>query len=700
MWYSGCAPLHILGFCALLNATSVLGADQPTFNDDVAPIVERRCAGCHRRGGAAPFALESYADVKRRASLIGAVVSTGTMPPWKPDRPVDAFIGERRLSTAERDTIMAWVRGGAIEGPNRATTAIAGPGDDLAAPDQLLTFDTRFHLYAEGVDTIRSFVLRAPLSTGRFVRAVAFEPGTGSIHHANIKIDYGDGSRRLDDQDDEPGFEGSSRDAVFPDGEFLGWTPGQRARVSAEAWWLPAGADVVVELHMVSTGKPELIAPTLGLTFTDRGPSRRPSMIRLGSQRIDIPAGQGHYESQDSYVLPVDVELLAVQPHAHARAKAIAAVAQRPDKNEEILIRIGDWDPRWQDTYRYKAPPYLPKGTRLEVRVTFDNSEQNSRIARPLRRATFGQRAQDEMGDVWLQVLARNADDRKTLTEEIGLKMLLEDTAGDETVVASRPADAWARQDLAACYEALGRREDALRQLRAAVALAPDSADGFYQLGTTLLKMRDGVAAAASLRRAIELKPQWSEAWNNLGVALLLQSDLSGAIRHFKAAAQLDPTNADALFNQGRVLAAQDEWKASLDAFRGALQLSPSDPDILIAAATSAAASAQTAAAVQFYRAVLDVEPQHAAAFTNLARLLASQQSEADRREAVQIAERAARAAPRNARVLAALAFSYHAMARHDEAIRTATHAYEIARAAGDAQLASEIRAELTKYGR
>jgi len=138
--------------------------------------------------------------------------------------------------------------------------------------------------------------LRHPieLPTGRYVKGLEFHPGVPrAVHHANVKIDRTRSSRRLDDDDPGPGFDGGGgRGAMFPDGHFLGWTPGQAPHMLADtAWRLDAGSDLVVEVHMVPTGKPERVQVRVGLFFTDEPPSRVPYMMRLGRQSIDIPAG-------------------------------------------------------------------------------------------------------------------------------------------------------------------------------------------------------------------------------------------------------------------------------------------------------------------------------------------------------------------------------------------------------------------------
>ena len=110
--------------------------------------------------------------------------------------------------------------------------------------------------------------------------------------------------------------------------------------------------------------------------------------------------------------MPVDVEVQAVQPHAHYRARSVRGDATLPDGTVKPLITIGDWDFRWQHVYRFVTPLKLPKGTRLSMRYTYDNSAENARNPEhPPKRARWGQRSSEEMGDLWIQVLTRDARD-------------------------------------------------------------------------------------------------------------------------------------------------------------------------------------------------------------------------------------------------------------------------------------------------
>ena len=298
-----------------------------TFTKDIAPLLFDRCGVCHHPEGPAPFSLLTYAAARQRARLIANVTKSRLMPPWKSEPGYGEFVGQRHLSDAEIDLIQRWAAGGAPEGdprdlpPPPTWTA----GWQLGNPDLVVSLPKPYTVRADGPDFSRTFVLPLPVTTVRYVKGFEFRPGNSAVvHHANIRIDRTPGSRRLDEADPAPGYQGLLLfSAVYPDGHFLGWTPGQVAPLLPRglAWRLNPGTDLVVEIHFVPTGKAEVVQPSIGLFFTDEPPERTPAMLRLGRQNIDIAAGQKDYVTTDSFVLPVDVEVLAVQPHAHYRAR-------------------------------------------------------------------------------------------------------------------------------------------------------------------------------------------------------------------------------------------------------------------------------------------------------------------------------------------------------------------------------------------
>jgi Flp pilus assembly protein TadD len=537
-----------------------------TYSKDIAPLVADRCEMCHHAGGSAPFALGTYADVKRRATLVASVTKSRYMPPWKADPSDGPFVGQHPLSEQEIALVQRWTDEGAPEGDPRDLPRPRQwtAGWQLGTPDLVVTLSEPYTLQAAGTDVFRIFVLPLPVSQTRFVRGLEFRPGNARVvHHANIRIDTTRASSALDEADAGPGYTGLiPRAAHYPEGHFLGWTPGQVAPLLPTdlSWRLDRNTDLVVEVHMQPSGKAEPVAPSIGLYFSDQPPTRTPAMLRLGRQSIDIPAGDRSYTITDSYVLPVDAGVEAVQPHAHYRAREIRGEATLPDGTKRPLIHIGDWDFRWQHVYQFVTPFWLPRGTTLSMEYTYDNSASNARNPEhPAKRARWGQRSSDEMGDLWIQVLTRDEPDLVALTRDFRTKVAAEDVIGYEMEIERLPADAGLHDDAALLYLELGKPERAVEHFQKTLALRGDAAPAHYNLGTALTLARKLDEAAYEYQRAIAIDPRYANAHNNLGNVFLAQKKYDEAIMEFTEVVRLQPDSATAQKNlaAAKTLAAQ-----------------------------------------------------------------------------------------------------------------------------------------------
>jgi tetratricopeptide (TPR) repeat protein len=677
-----------------------------SFNKDVAPVMFASCAPCHHPDGPAPFSLLTYADVARRGSLIAAVTHSRYMPPWKPEPGSGTFVGERRLSAEQIALIERWVQRGMVEGdPHDLPPAPTWtPGWQLGQPDLIVPLP-EYTLPADGRDVFRLFVVPVQRASARYVRGLEFRAASPAIHHANIRIDYSDASRRLDEADPEPGYEGLiSSSAEYPDGHFLGWTPGQVAPLAPHdlAWRLSPGADFVVQLHLRPTGKPERIHPLIGLFFSNEAPTRIPAMMRLGRQNIDIPAGDARYRSEDSYTLPVDVQVQAIQPHSHYRATQVRVSATLPDRTTRELIQIDRWDFAWQDVYRVSDPYWLPAGTEIHSQFTFDNSSRNPRNPEsPPQRALWGFRSSDEMADAWIQVLTRLDADRQRLVASFRRKATTEDAVGYELRLRMDPTNTVLHDELAAMYIELGRPDDALRHFAATATLRPASATAHHNLGTVFERMNRPGDATAEYERAVALDPRYARARINLGNMLLRRERVDEAAAQYREAIALDPDSAEAHNNLGRVLVGEGRLTEAVGHLNRALLVRPTYADAHFNLADALARQGLASAAIRHYRDALHERLDWPPALVGLSWILSSDRDPAVRRpdEAVQLAKRAIKASSGDdPTVLDALAAAHASAGQFDKAVTTATTALTVATRAGATDLARAIERRLELY--
>ena len=608
-------------------------SDTVTFNKDIAPIVFEHCTSCHRPGELAPFSLLTYEDVKSRASIVAAVTADRIMPPWLPEPGYGEFSGNRRLMDEQIDVIQRWVEGGAVEGdPSDRPPAPEWPEEwQLGEPDLVIEMQEPYTLQADVGEEFRNFVMPNPVQTARYVRAVELRPGNPRIvHHAQILIDRTPSSRELDEDDREPGFEGmfTASQAHSPSGFFLGWTPGKVSfgGVEGMSWRLEPNTDLVLELHLRPTGQPELIAATVGLYFTDQPPARSPFLLRLGSDTIDIPAGKRDYTIQDTYVLPVDVDVFSVYPHAHYLAKEMLGYATLPDGTTKWLIRINEWDFDWQDAYRFAEPMFLPKGTTLTMHYTYDNSADNMRNPhRPPQQVLYGPKSSDEMGDLWIQVFLRNRSDRAVLANDFARKNLQLQIAGYQQMVRIDPDFAAAHQNLGAAYQSLGRLDEAITHYRQALRVEPDNTGAHNNLASALQTMGKLDEAMSHYAEALRVNPDNAEAHNNMGTVLAAQGKLDEAVTQYREALRVNGDFADAHFNLGTGLVLQGKLDEAINHYRQALRVDPDQPQAHNNLGSALQALGRLGEAIGHYRRAVQLNGDLAAAHYNLGSVLQAQ---------------------------------------------------------------------------
>lgn len=604
-----------------------------TFSDDVAPILYRHCVTCHRPQGWSSFSLITFADVRPRARQIADVVARRVMPPWKPEPGHGGpFVGERRLADGDISMIQQWVDHGSAAGSVDRLPVVpsfADAGWQLGVPDLIISMSEPYTLPPGDRDVVRNFVIPVPLSRMHYVKGLEFQPSNRSVaHHANIRIDRTGASARLDQRDPAPGYNGiTPSSATFPDGHFLGWTPGQVPPLlpTGMAWALEPGSSLLVQMHLVPTGAPETIQLRIGFYFTDTPPTLAPAMLRLGRQNIDIPPGEARYIVSDTYTLPVDVQVQAIQPHAHLLAREMKADAILPDGTERSLIYIKDWDFHWQDAYRYKDPIALPRGTTLRMEYSYDNSTNNRHNPTvPPVRVRYGQQTSEEMGDLWLQVLPRQPAELALLRRDISRKELAEDLVGDESMLAAAPSEAGRHTNLANGYIRAGRIGDAIVQLREALRLDPDAAVAHNNLAATLVSAGHAEEATASFRQAIRLDPGNAFAHNGLGLILLGAGDATGALDEFATAARLEPMDAQAHNNLGITLQKLGRLDEAIEQYSRAAAIASSGAVLQYNLANALKLRGRLNEAIAAYTRVLALEPEHERSCFNLATVLES----------------------------------------------------------------------------
>ena len=552
---------------------------QVTFNRDIAPILFHYCSPCHRPGEGGPFPLLTYADAKARARQIAAVTSKRFMPPWLPEPQELRFADELHLSNEQITLLQMWVEQGAVEGASADLPPAPQfvPGWQLGRPDEIIEAKKPYTLPASGSDMYWNFIFRTPVDRTRWLKAIEIRPGEKrAVHHANILVDRNQSARRQEAEPGAgfPGMELKIESETFdPDSHFLFWKPGIVPRPEPEGMSLrlDTETDLVLNMHLQPSGKTEKIQPNLGLYFTDKPATLFPLLLQLENDRqLDIPPGEKHFLVTDEFTLPVDVDLLAIYPHAHYLGKDLEALATLPDGSAKTLIHIQRWDLNWQAVYRYADPVPLPKGTTISMRYVYDNSSENlANPNDPPRRVVAGNRSSDEMAHLWLQVLPRASSDGA-----FDPRMLLQENMARHNV-GKNPAEFEAHYNLAAMLQARGAQAEAIQHFELAVHLRPQDATANNALGASLLAAGRIGEAMPYLYAALRAQRDNFDAHYNLANALVSQDRFLEAIEHYRAAIRLHPDDANAEANLGGALAETGKLSEAKLHFQRALRINP-----------------------------------------------------------------------------------------------------------------------------
>lgn len=533
------------------NVVPLPAAGPLTFNHDVAPIVFAECAPCHRPGQAAPFNLLTYADVHKRARQIVEVTQSGYMPPWLPVAGHGRFANERRLDPHERETLARWAAEGAIEGNAANLPPLPEFSGEwrLGNPDLVVEMPA-YTLPAEGEDLYRNLVAAIPVTETRYVRGVEFLPGNARVvHHSFINVDETGQSRRLSGKDGQPGFGGMSipESAVMPGGQLLGWQPGKVPSFSPDglAWVLKKGSDLVLQMHLVPTGKPELVQPRIGFYFTAQPPRNSAFRIKMAALNLDIPAGEARYTAEQTYTLPADIQLMRVGAHAHFLARDIRAEAILPSGAITPLLTITNWDFKWQGDYQYAQPVVLPQGTKIVARFIYDNSTNNVRNPHhPPRRVRYGLRTADEMGELFFQVVPVNPRNYAALAQDHSRYLVEVSADFFRHRLVLNPEDTEANGRLGRIQAAQGRFAEATALLKRAIQSDPNFAEAHLDLAQVYLRQKKHAEAFEEFQTVTRLKPEESQAFGSLGILALQAGRAQEAARYFQEAVRLNPEDS------------------------------------------------------------------------------------------------------------------------------------------------------------
>ena len=412
------------------HALSANAQETPTFSKDVAPILYRNCANCHRAGEIGPMPLVSYKDARPYAKSIATRVQNGTMPPWHANDPTQSrFLNDRSLSAADKHVLVSWATGGAPEGNPKDLPAPPqfAEGWMMGKPDAVFTMQEDYPIPASGMLDYKFFEIPTNFTEDKWLQAFEVRPGArAAVHHVIVFVrpgdagpaappaaaaagaarptppfTFGQGMRRPADapKEDRAPVENDRAVKRNPGGWLAAYAPGYSLRVyePGQAIKVPKGSIITVQMHYTTNGTATTDRSSIGMKFASAPPKTEIVVVPLLTQNFVLKAGTSDTRVDAEMTLNTDVTLWSAIPHTHVRGKRWEVVATYPDGRSEMILNVPKYDFNWQTDYIFKTPLTLPKGTKLKTSAWYDNSTANKSNPDPTKDVYWGDQTFEEM---------------------------------------------------------------------------------------------------------------------------------------------------------------------------------------------------------------------------------------------------------------------------------------------------------------
>jgi hypothetical protein len=402
-------------FAAALSAVAATGSAPATFTKDVLPILQSKCQECHREGEIAPMSFMTYDQVRPWAKAIKTAVLTKKMPPWFADPHYGKFANDMSLSEGQIETISNWVDAGAKEGnpkdapkPRQFVT-----GWIIGKPDQIIAMPKAVDIPESGVIEYTYIILPTGFTEDKWIQAAETRASGRSAMHHVIAFIRPPGSKWLTDYPVNEPFipkrdgrgQQRAQDSI-PTELLVGWAPGLPPTIlnDGQAKLVPAGSDIILQLHYTPNGKPTNDITKVGLIFAKEPPKERVMTMNAMNVFLKIPPGEPNYESHAKITLNQDVKLVSLMPHMHLRGKDFEYQAVYPTGEKQILLNVPHYDFNWQLSYVLQNELVMPKGTVIECTAHHDNSPNNKYNPDPSKEVRWGDQTWQEMMIGWFDV--------------------------------------------------------------------------------------------------------------------------------------------------------------------------------------------------------------------------------------------------------------------------------------------------------
>jgi hypothetical protein len=393
----------------------------PTFAEDVAPILYKNCTVCHHDGGMAPFSLVSYDTAVAHADEIRDAVAQRVMPPWHSTDPHGVFANDRRLSDDERNTILRWIDAGAKAGDlrNLPPKPEYPAGWVIGKPDLIVSMLEEFAVPASGTIDYQYFQVPVDIPDDRWVQAIEVMPGAREVvHHVQVyaapPIPPAAATAAPASAEARPVLIRKKEYASVPPEVRHDTTHGPVQRPAAliatyvpgtnvitfpkgTALRLRPGTVLTIGMHYTAHGHEMRDRTSVGFKFADHAPDEEIFTTYFINGYFTIPAGAKDVPVTSEVGFGRAVRLWGLMPHTHLRGTRWEYKLFLPDSSSRVVLDVPHYDFNWQTYYMFAKPLEIPAGARLTSMAWYDNSATNKHNPDPTVDVHWGTQTWEEM---------------------------------------------------------------------------------------------------------------------------------------------------------------------------------------------------------------------------------------------------------------------------------------------------------------
>ncbi len=368
-----------------------------TYSHQVSRILQQNCQECHRPGQIGPMSLSTYDDAVAWSDTIREVLQDGRMPPWFADPHFGHFANDRSLSAADKATLLAWISAGLPRGNDKdlPLARVFESTWSIGKPDVIFSMPEEYAVPADmpkrGIP-YQHFRVSTGFKEDRWVESAECRPGSNQVVHHIIVFVVPPG---------EDFFPGNPKTPVL-----TGTAPGDMPLIlpAGMAKKIPAGSDLIFEMHYTPNGIAQKDRSSVGLTFSKEEPKYEVFTIPVSNPAFKIPPGADNYKVEQTYKFRRPALLLGFMPHMHLRGKDFLYEALYIDGKKETLLSIPHYNFNWQAGYRLAEPLSMTEGTKIHMVAHFDNSSKNPNNPDPAKTVTWGDQTWEEMMIGWMDL--------------------------------------------------------------------------------------------------------------------------------------------------------------------------------------------------------------------------------------------------------------------------------------------------------